>query len=297
MDEQLLRVTLQVARARSFAAVARDRDVDPSSVSRQVAAVEQYLGIRIFERTTRRLDLTEAGALYLARLAPALELMDEAADVARDVMRDPSGLLRVSTSVAFGERWLMPRITAFRQAYPDIELELMLSDALVDLASDGVDVALRLGPQPTMGTMVMAKLFDTAYRVVASPTYVARAGRPRSPIELEKHDGLLFALPAFRSAWRFCVGDTVVEALPRASITISNALAVRRAALAGMGVALLAEWTVDQDLADGTLVDLFPDHAVSAGDFDSAAWIVYPSRAYVPTRLRVFIDHLRKPLK
>ena len=296
MDTELLRTTLLVARAGSFAAAARETGVDPSSVSRQVAALEEQLGLRLFERTTRRLRVTEAGRIYLDRIGPTLDAMDEAADAARDVVSEPSGVLRVTASVAFGERWLMPRVASFRAAYPRIELELILSDAVVDLAGEGVDVALRLGPRPDAGSMVTARLFETPYRVVASPAYLAQAGRPTSPQDLKHHDGLLFRLPLFRTAWHFLDGETgdIVDALPRPSITISNALALRRAALSGLGVALLAEWTIEEDLAAGDLLDLFPALEVSAGQFDSAAWIVYPSRTYVPMRMRCFIDHLKR---
>lgn len=167
---------------------------------------------------------------------------------------------------------------------------------MTDLAQDGIDVALRLGPRPATGSMVAAKLLDTPYRVVASPDYLARRGYPQSPQDLTEHDGLLFRLPAFQSPWQFTSreGGKTVEARPKPALTISNALALRRAALSGMGVALLAEWTIHSDLEDGGLVDVLPKVKVSAGGFDSAAWIVYLSRSYVPTRLRVFIDHLRE---
>lgn len=295
MDDHLLRTTLLVARSGSFAAAARETGADPSSVSRHVAALEEAVGIRVFDRTTRRLDLTEAGRLYLERARPALEALDEAADAARDVMTDPSGHLRVTTSVAFGERWLIPRIASFRAAFPRIELELILTDAVTDLASEGIDVALRLGPLPETGSFVATKVFDTAYRVVASPDYMKKMGRPTQPNELSQHDGLLFRLPAFREPWRFRTpeGVQIEEALPRPTLTISNALALRRAALSGMGIALLADWTIADDLASGALEDLFPSYEVSAGQFDTAVWIVYLSRAYVPARLRAFTDHLK----
>lgn len=295
MDDQLIRTTLRVARAGSFAAAARETGVDPSSVSRQVAALEETLGIRVFERTTRRLDLTEAGRIYVDRVSAALEAVDEAADAARDVMTEPSGLLRVTASVAFGERWLIPRVASFRREYPRIDLDIVLTDTVMDLAGEGIDLAIRLGPRPETGSMVAARLFDTSYRVVASPDYIARAGHPQTPKELENHDGLFFRLPTFRSPWSFrkTTDDPIIEALPRPAMTISNALAIRRAALAGQGVALLADWTIADDLETGELVDLFPDYRTSASQFESAAWIIYLSRAYVPARLRVFIDHIR----
>ena len=299
MDDQLLRTTLLVARTGSFAAAARKTGVDPSSVSRQVAALEDELGIRVFERTTRRLDITEAGQLYLDRARPALEAMDEAADAARDVLSEPSGFLRVTTSVAFGERWLISRVASFHAAFPQIEIDLLLTDTVNDLAGDGIDLALRLGRRPETGTLVAAKLLETSYRVVCSPDYLEKSGRPMHPSDLAQHNGLLFPLPGFRDAWRFRRHSETktMEALPRPALTISNALALRRAALSGLGVALLADWTIVDDLVNGELVDVFPNHDVSAGEFDSAVWLIYLSKAYMPARLRLFIDHLKQSSK
>ncbi|WP_043918820.1 LysR family transcriptional regulator [Jannaschia aquimarina] len=294
MDIELLRSFSTIAQRGSFAAVAREEGVDPSSVSRRIGALEAEVGVRLFDRTTRRLNLTEAGRLYLERVRTALDALDEAADAARDAISDPSGLLRVTTSVAFGERWLMPRITSFREAHPRVEIGMRLTDAVVDIAAEGIDVALRLGRE-VEGAFVAARLFDVRYRAVASPGYLDRAGRPDRPADLARHDGILFALPRFGSAWRFRGGPEgpVEEVRPRPALAISNALAIRRAALDGLGVALLADWTIRSDLASGDLVDLFPALEGSATDFDAAAWVVYQSRSYVPARLRAFVDHLR----
>lgn len=294
MDLDLLRTLIAVERHGSFAAVARIEGVDPSSVSRRIATLEETLELRLFDRTTRRLRMTEAGRLYRARIAPLVDALDEAADAARDVVAEPSGLLRVTASVGFGERWLTPRLAAFRAAYPRIEIELRLSDATVDIAAEGIDLGLRLGPRPE-GALVAARLFGTRYRVVAAPSYLTDKPRPAVPADLSEHDGILFALPRFGTAWRFRQNARapVEEVSPRRVLTISNALAIRRAALDGIGVALLADWTVESDIASGRLIDLLPDHEGTATDFDSAVWIVYPTRDYVPARLRVFIDHLR----
>lgn len=294
MDLAALRTFIAVARVGSFAARAREIGVDPSAVSRAIAALETELGWRLFDRTTRRLALTEAGRLYLERVAPLLDGLDEAAEIARDAVGEPSGQLVVASSVAFGERWLMPRVATFRAAHPRITLDLRLSDAVVDLTDEGIDLALRLGPR-VEGSLVVAKLFDTRYRVVAAPAYVSQRGAPNVPADLARHDGIMFPFAGYRSRWRLRAarGGAVEEISPAPVLTVSNALALRRGALAGLGVALLADWTVADDLAAGTLVDLFPDHEASAADFDTAAWIVYPTRAYVSARARAFIDHLR----
>ncbi len=294
MDLSLLQTFADVARQGSFAAVARNEGVDPSSVSRRVASLEEALGFLLFERTTRRLALTEAGRVYLSRIESIMEALTEAADAASDTVTEPSGLLRVTTSVAFGERWLIPRLTAFRAQYPRVQIELILSDTPIDIAAEGIDVALRLAPR-IEGTFIVSKLFDVSYRAVASPGYLGREGRPVVPDDLARHDGLFFALPRFGKAWRFRSGPDrpVTEVHPRACLSTTNALALRRAALEGLGVAMLADWTIADDLNSGRLIELFPGIEGSATGFDAAVWTVHASRAHVPARLRAFLDHIR----
>lgn len=297
MELALLQTFADVARRGSFAAVAREEGVDPSSVSRRVAALEEALGVTLFERTTRRLSLTEAGRIYLDRVGPIIEGLAEAADTARDAVTEPSGLLRVTTSVAFGERWLTPRLARFRALFPKVQIELILSDAQIDIAAEGIDVALRLGSS-VEGTFIVSKLFDVRYRAVAAPGYLERMGRPARPADLQDHDGIFFALPRFGPRWRFrtAPGSKMIEVHPRPTLAVSNALAIRRAAREGLGVALLADWTAEDDLERGKLIDLFPAYEASATDFDAAVWTAYPSRHYMPARLRAFLDYLRGEL-
>ena len=288
-----LRTFAAIARAGSFAAHARDTGIDPSSVSRVIGALEARLGFRLFDRTTRRLALTQAGQLYLERIVPLLDEFERAADLARDTVSEPSGLLRITASVAFGERWLMPRIATFRSRHPTIRVDAHLTDEVVDIVAERIDVSLRLGPG-IRGDFVAAKLFDTHYRIVASPAYLQRNGHLAGPDDLARHDAIAFPLPGYRSRWLLRDGTgTVREVRPRIALTVSNALAIRRAALEGLGVALLAEWTVAEDLARGTLVDALPGHEASAADFDTAAWVLYPGRATITARMRAFISHIR----
>jgi DNA-binding transcriptional LysR family regulator len=164
----------------------------------------------------------------------------------------------------------------------------------LDIVAERIDLAIRHAPSVD-GSLVISKLLKTHYRVVASQGYIEQYGRPQIPKEIEDHKGIFFSINAFQLPWKFKekAHDHVLEFKPKAGLTISNALAVRKAALEGLGLALLADWTIDKDLKAGHLIDLFPEYEISASDFDSAAWIAYPSRAYVPARLRVFIDHLK----
>ncbi len=296
METEDLALMLEIARLDGFAPAARARGVDPSSVSRRVAEVEARLGIRLFERTTRRLSLTEAGAAYLARAEEALELLEAAGDAARSATARPRGLLRLTASVAFVERRLSPLIPEFLAAHPEITLELRATDAVVDLVGEGVDLAIRLAPEAPRG-LAAVRLRPTRYRVVASPAYLAAAPALERPEDLSSQACVRFALPDYRTRWRFRRGDgPISEVQVSGRLVISTALGVRDAALAGLGPALLADWLIDGDLAAGRLVDLFPAFEATATGFGAAAWIVYPSARRTPAKTRAAIDFLTRRL-
>lgn len=297
MDIDALRIVIEVARRGSFAAVARDRDQDPSSISRIVAAVEEEIGLRLFQRTTRRMALTEVGDLYLKRVEGLVEELDQARDAALAIHRGPMGTLRLTTSVAFGCTCLVPILPRFRQRYPDLKLELLLTDAALDLVAERIDLAIRLGPR-IKADLVRVKLFDTRYRVCASPEYLDRVDPPQAPGDLQQHRCLVFDLPEFRSRWRFqALNGEITEVPIEGDVVISNGLAIRACAVAGMGPALLAHWLIDGDLGAGRLVDLFPHHQVTATDFQTAAWILYPSRTFLPNKVQIMMDFLEQNLE
>ncbi|HUH84318.1 MAG TPA: LysR family transcriptional regulator [Stellaceae bacterium] len=297
MDITTLAIFVEVMRRGSFAAVAKDRNLDPSSISRLIAGLEDELGLRLFQRSTRRLAATEAGRIYFERTEPLLEELARASQSARDVSITPSGNLRVSTTVAFGQLCIVPLIAEFRQRYPNLSLELLLTDVNLDLIGERIDVAIRLGPRLDLG-YVGARLFSTRYRVCASPAYVAREGMPHSPAHLSDRDCVAFALPGFADRWLFRRASGEVTEVPiKSNLKLSSALAIRRCALDGLAPALLAHWTIDADLANGSLVDLFPHYGVTATDFDTAAWILYPSRSYLPLKVRTFVDFVREHLR
>lgn len=293
MELAALKVFVEVMRAGSFAAVARVHQLDPSSISRTIAMLEGELGFRLFQRTTRRLAATEAGALYFERMQPIVDELDRAGQEARDIVAEPAGRLRVTASVSFGHTVLVPLLPRLRAAYPDLAVDLLLTDAIVDLIAEKIDVAVRLGPRIDT-SLIGTQLLRTRYRVCASPAYLNAAPRLRSPADLSVHDCLLFPYPGYRSLWRFRArnGETTVVPV-HGAVTISNALALLSAARDGLGPVLLPDWLVGQDLQRGTLVDPFPKLEATATDFDTAAWLLYPSRAYVPRKVRAFIDFLK----
>lgn len=294
MDIQQLKTFLDVVRHGSFAAAARELGMDPSIVSRSVAALEHELGVRLMQRTTRRLSLTEAGVAYHEQVRTALQGLDQANDEARSSGAEVVGLVRLTSSVAFGQAVLVPALALLHARHPRLELDLVLTDKVLDLVADRIDLAVRFGPAPDDSTMVAQQLVPTRYRVCASPDWIARHGRPDNPAELEQHDCVRVALPGFRTQWKFRAHDGVAQAVDvHGWLVVSTAQAMHQAAVAGLGPAMLAGWLAGSDLAAGRLVDLFPDHEFSAARFDSAVWLMYPSRTLLPRRVRAVVDFLK----
>ena len=283
MDLPALQLFTEIARHGSIAATARARGMDPSAVSRRLAALEASLGVRLLDRTTRRLALTEAGRLVLERATGPLAELAALRESARDTALRPAGTLRLTASVAFADRWLLPRLATFRERHPKIALDLALTDATLDPLEHGLDLALRLGPEPPVPAR---KVMDTAYRVVVSPAF--RAAHPAEhPRDLATLPTVAFPFPGYRSRWRFTARDGTTEDIAiTPALTVSSALAIRTAALHGLGAALLADWTTAEDRVAGTLIDLFPDHRASASRRPTALWFLAPPRP--PARTRAF---------
>lgn len=290
MDTGDLSLFVAVSQAGSFAEVARARSLDPSQVSRAIAALERSVGARLFERTTRQMALTEAGARYLERIAPLLEEFEAAAVEVKDTRLRPNGRLRLSASVAFGQELVAPLLPVLRRALPDLALDLVFTDANLDLVAERIDLAIRLAPAPK-GDLVSRKLRDTSYHVVASPDVAAAP--LKSTAALSDLPLLIHSVPGLPRVWRFRGANGREEQVAvDGDLRLSSALTVRDCARRGMGVALLADWLVARDLERGRLIDLFPEHAVTATSFDTAAWLLYPSRRYLPRKTRAVADFL-----
>ncbi len=289
----MLKTFVSVMQQGSFAAAAALQNVDPSQISRSISHLEKELGFRLFQRTTRRLSPTEAGAVYFDRVRLVIEDLEQASHLAMDAVSAPQGTLRVTASVSFGQKWLVPRLATIRQMYPALAIELLLTDANVDLIAERIDLAIRLGPRVDSG-LIGTVLMPTRYRVVASPAYVKQYGGIEKPEDLSQRDCLLLPLSGYRTRW-LCKDDRghITEVPVHGTLTISTALALHVAALNGLGPTLLADWVIDDDLATGKLIDLLPSHQVTATDFETAVRLLYPSRAYLPLKVRAFIDCLK----
>jgi DNA-binding transcriptional LysR family regulator len=294
-------LTLAV-RTGSFAAAARELNVDPSSISRAVAGLEADLGVRLFQRSTRKLGLTEAGAAFVTRVTPLLEEFQSARQAAADAAGDVQGVLRLSVSNTFGLRRIVPLLPAFSQAHPLLKLELVFSDAVMDLLTERIDVAVRLGSLRD-SSLVALPLLRIRYRVVASPGWLEKQDKqPQVPDDMAQTPCLSFSLPGFRDRWWFTElgatdGSSGVAVTVTSKALMTSGIALRECALAGMGPSLLPDWLIDGDIAAGRLVDLFPNHQVGASEAPSNAWLVYPSRSYVPAKVRAFVDFMQRAMR
>lgn len=300
MDTQHLRTFIEVVRQGSFAGAARRLDLASSQVTRAVAALEADLGARLLHRTTRKLTLTESGTAYFRRVSALMDELDAAADDARASTGDIRGLVRLTASVALGQKLVVPLLEKLHRQHPGLQLELRFSDLVVDLVGQQVDVALRQSPSVDE-SLIGTRLGTLRFRVCASPGYIAQHGRPEWPVDLSHRDCLRIALPGFSSAWSFRernAPDETVEVVPIGGwLSASSALSLLASAVDGSGPVLLADWLVNPDIAAGRLVDLFPAYEVTATNFDNAVWLLYASREHLPRRVRVVVDFLREELQ
>ncbi len=293
MNVDTLNLFVEVSQLKSFAAVARKRELDPSLVSRSIAKLEQELRMRLFQRSTRNLELTEAGEIYLNRIKPLLSEFDHALDEAHKVSTGACGTLRMTTSVSFAQISIIPLIEEFKNAYPNIKLELVLTDSVVDLVADGIDLACRLGPKND-SELIGTRLLEPQYHVCVHPNYFDSHPAITKPEDLEQHKCIVFTMPEYRSQWLFKDKESNYSQVKiNSDITISSGLALRDCARFGMGPALLADWMINDDINNGKLITILNDYQVTAENFDSAIWLLYPSRNYLPNKTRIMIDFLK----
>lgn len=296
MQITALNTFADVMKLGSFANAARYRDVDPSSVSRTIAGLEAELGFRLFQRNRRKLAPTEAGQSYYEQIRNLIEDLDHAQKTARDLATEPQGLLRITACTSMGQRVIAPLLSKFMDTYPALSLELVLTDSQVDLVADQIDLGIRFGPKPE-GEISSTMLAPRKFQICASPSYIQRAGGLMHPTDLSERECVLFPLPGYRTHWLFRdgKGDTL-EVPVNGRLLVSHGLTMTQCALAGLGPTLLPDWLCKPELQAGDLVDLFPEYECAANQFGTAAWMVHPSRRYVPNKVEAFMQFLKEEM-
>lgn len=292
MDFAALELFIDVMHQGSFAAVARSRNIDPSSVSRAIAKLESDLEMRLFQRSTRKLQPTEAGQLYFDRVFPALAELTAARQQAMDVSQTPRGTLRVTAPSVFAEKQLVPLLPEFAKRYPELRVELRLVDAYLDLIAERIDVAIRVGALQD-SSYRLQKLRPMEFFICAGPGYLQQQGTPKRPEEIVEHNCLLFPRRHHSLSWLFKdEADQTIDVPIQGQYLITNSAAIRKCALANMGLTLLPDWLVEKDITTGRLVRLFKHYTVTATDFNSAIWLLYPSQGFLPKKTQVWINYL-----
>ena len=279
----------KVVETKSFSEAARLLKTSKSLVSKQVSQLEAKLGVRLLNRTTRSMSLTEIGAAYYEHCARIAEEIEAAGATVTHLQAEPRGVLRLTSAVVFASMHLAPAIKEFLQRHPQVEIELEASNRVVDLVNEGCDLAIRISdnPQPNL---VARKLAPIRWVTCASPDYLDRYGVPQTPQDLSKHNCLLYrGLPAGKGHWNYRVnGKRFVPELS-GNCRINNSEVLLSFACAGMGIAVFPSYMVGPDLQSGRLCEILSDYAAFP---DMALYAMYVPNRYLQPKVRAFIDFL-----
>ncbi len=277
----------------SFSAAARTLGLTPSAISKQIGHLEARLGARLFNRTTRRMHLTEAGHAFFDRAHIALEVLEEAESAVSDLTASPSGHLRVTMAVGFGLVHVAPLITGFLAAHPQITLEVDTENQFVDLVEQGFDVAIRVGILSD-STLMARRLRGFRWIVCATPDYLARHGTPTEPGALTEHNCLMLTHSA--RVWPFTGPDGDFSVRVSGPLMATNAEVLQAALLDGAGLGRMSSYMIADELRSGDLVPVLTDYAWRE---ETNVYAVYPETRHLSPKVRAFIDylvtHLRQP--
>jgi DNA-binding transcriptional LysR family regulator len=292
MDLNDIIVFTKVVETKSFTGAADALGLPKSTVSRKLAQLEERLGVRLVQRTTRKLALTEIGEAYYERCSRIVSDIHAAEQLVTDMQATPRGRLRITASVDFSTRYLGEIIAGFLAIHPDINVELEGTDRLVDLIDEGFDLAVRFGPMPE-STLIARRIGALALVLCASPTYLARRGTPSSIDELDEHDHILFTPTSRNQTWTLVGPQEATYEFGRPARFASNNFgSVVDVARSGTGISLISEFMIADDLKRGSLVPVLPEWRTRPSEVHA----VYPARQNLPPRLTLFLDHLAKSL-
>ena len=282
-----MRVFTAVVDAGSFARAAEKLDLSRGMTSRYVAQVEAHLGVRLLNRTTRQLSLTQAGNDYYQRATQVLALVEEAEQAASHEAAEPRGTLRINASVAFGARHMGTLISAYLRRYPEVRVDLTLNDRIVDLVEEGFDVAVRIARRIDPG-LVARRIAPARMIACASPAYLRQSGAPKTPADLVRHNCLTYAYAGAQNEWRFTRGKREQTVKVGGTLHANNGDILSRAAADGLGVTVQPTFLIDGLFREKKLM-----RVLEGWEADSLTiFAVYPSRQFLPAKVRSFIDFM-----
>jgi len=297
MDKLLaLKMFVQAVDSKGFSSAARQLGLATSSVTRMVDGLEAELGAVLLNRSTRQISLSDAGAAYYLKAREVLNAVAEADASVTDRGEVPAGHLRISVPVAFGRRLIAPHIDSFLKRYPQLILDMTLSDDIVELLGERVDLSIRLGSAAAMDGVVSRSVGYFRRRVVASAEYLKTRGLPEHPADLLQHECLRFSYGTKQQLWTFLRDGEETRVPVEGRFKSNNAEVLREVALAGGGVALLPDWLVSDDIGGGQLTSLFESFVVNPNDASSAISALYLPNHRGSRRVNAFIDFISELL-
>lgn len=287
-----MRTFVRVVEAGSFTAVAAEQSSSQPTISRQIAALEEHLGARLLTRTTRALTLTDDGRAFYEHALRALEAVGEAEHSVGRRQAKPTGTLRLAVPVVLGRRHIVPRLARFLARYPEVAIDLSMSDGFVDLVEQGIDLAIRVG-EITDQSLVARKIGMVRRITVASPAYLQAEGTPRKPSDLKNHACIVYTRLATGNRWHFESRDGPLSVTVAGRFSVDNSEAVREGVLAGLGIAVIPAFAFSDEIASGAVKVLLKAYEPKLLPLNA----IYPSRRYVPPRVRAMIDFLAHELE
>lgn len=287
-----MQLFVDVVQNGSFSAAGRHLGFSPASVSRHINGLEESLGVRLLNRTSRKLTLTEAGALYFEKVEQILHDIRETREAVSQLQRAPRGRVRVHSRMLVGVLHVAPAIPRFLATYPEISVDLLFSNFPVDLVAQNIDVDIRIGSLAD-SSLIVRKLTASERIVVATPEYLASRPAVGEPRDLIGHNCLAYRTNLGKPIWRFLdPGGNLTEVPVTGTLMSDNGHALLVASLAGVGLALVPDWSVTRELAEGRLVRLLPDYKVSHVEFENGVYAVYQQNRHLPAKVRLFVDFL-----
>lgn len=280
-----LEVFARVVATSNMSAAARELGLSPAVISKRLQRLEERLGTRLLNRTTRQLSLTEAGKGYHQRVLAILSAVEDAENFAAQRSNLARGLLRISAPTSFGRMHIAPHLVKFMRANPELQIDLELQDSYVDIVSEGFDLAIRIGELPD-SSLIARRLAPVRRILCATPQYLKRHGIPKSLDDLEKHAVIA---PHFQGTWRLEGPEGQISYRPNSALHTNSSEVVRETVIAGLGIALRSTWDVSEELKEVKLRRVLPEYSSSQG---LGIYAVYPSRRYLPAKVRLFIDYL-----
>ena len=291
-DFSSLRSFVAVVETGSFAKAAEQLDVSTAAISRRISALEELLGSRLIARTTRRLDLTDAGKSFYEDVTNVFLMLDEADERVRAGRETVKGNLRIATPLSFGFEKIAPLLPVFMKQYPELKVTLRLEDRITDLQAEGIDVAVRIGSMVD-SSLVATQISSIAKICCASPEYLRQHGIPIKPAEISAHRLLHYSNMSIKDEWSWLFAEG--EELPDLDFNFAanNAEALRAMAVQGMGITVLPEFSVAESLNNGQLIQIFKERTPAP----SPLYAVRVTRQFTPARVKVFLEFLKQSLR